>query len=458
MLCQFLAWVIQREYDGIFMLWIGGGVKQPPSAPPPCSWGFSRGRFLTPVVGHLQEIDLTDPRMRDHAVYARLREEAPVARVHIGGGIRGWLVTRYDDTVVVLKDERFANDRRNAQVGGLPLMERAIRWSFGPLVRHLLGRDRPDHTRLRGLVQKAFTTAAVEAMRPRIESLTIELLDRVAATGQFDLVRDYALPLPITVIAEMFGVPPDERDRFHRWARALVDISGLDLFTLLRTAPRMIAYVRYLRLLIRRRREHAGTDLISALVAAEEAGDKLSEGELLAMIYLLLVAGYETTVNLIANGTLALLENPEQLRRLRSEPALVESAIEELARYYSPIETSTVRMARCDLDLQGVTVRRGAVVVASLASANRDPRQFPNPDALDLGRSPNRHLAFGQGIHYCLGAPLGRLESQIAFRTLLARFPELHLAVPHEQLRWRNSLILRGLESLPVSRNAGAHA
>lgn len=408
-------------------------------------------------MGSLQEIDLTDPRMRDYAVYARLREEAPVSRVHIGGGIRGWLVTRYDDAVVVLKDERFANDRRNARVGGMALMERAIRWGFGPLTRHLLGRDKPDHTRLRGLVQKAFTTASVEAMRPRIESLTAELLDRAAASPEFDLVRDYALPLPITIIAEMFGVPPEEREKFHRWARALVDISGLDLVTLLRAAPRLIAYVRYLRFLIRCRREHAGTDLISALVAAEEAGDKLSEGELLAMIYLLLVAGYETTVNLIANGTLALLENPEQLRRLRSEPALLESAVEELARYYSPIETSTIRMARCALQLQDVAVRRGDVVVASLASANRDPRQFPNPDILDLGRNPNRHLAFGQGIHYCLGAPLGRLESQIAFRTLLARFPELHLAVRHEQLRWRNSLILRGLESLPVASSVVGH-
>jgi cytochrome P450 PksS len=190
--------------------------------------------------------------------------------------------------------------------------------------------------------------------------------------------------------------------------------------------------------------------MISALVVAEEAGDKLNEGELLAMIYLLLVAGYETTVNLISSGTLALLENPEQMQRLRAEPQRMELAVEEMARYYSPIESSVPRMARCELELRGVTVARGEPMFVSFASANRDPRQFPQPDRFDIAREPNRHLGYGQGIHYCLGAPLARLESQIAIRTLLARYPELKLAAPQKQLRWRNSLILRGLESLPV--------
>ena len=388
--------------------------------------------------------------MRDYTLYARLREESPIARASIGGGVSGWLVTRYDDVLAVLKDERFANDRNNAPAHSTPPMERLVRWSFGSLLSHLLARDNPDHARLRGLVQKAFTTDAVEALRPRIEALTAELLERAVARGDLDIVRDYALPLPITIIAEMFGVPPEERDKFHRWAKALVDVTGFGPVAMLRSAPSLIAYARYLRLLIRRRRDHPGADMISALVAAEEAGDKLSEGELLAMIYLLLVAGYETTVNLISSGVLALLENPEQMQQLRSQPALMETAVEEAARYYSPIEHGVPRMARCDLKLREVSVRRGEPVFVSFASANRDPRQFPEPDVFDIARSPNRHLGFGQGMHYCLGAPLARLESQIALRALLARFPELRLAGPRDQLRWRNSLILRGLESLPV--------
>lgn len=401
-------------------------------------------------MAHSAEIDLTDPRSRDYALYARLREENPIARANIGGGVHGWLITRYDDAVAVLKDERFANDRSNAPAARMPFMERVIRWSFGPLLTHVLARDNPDHARLRGLVQKAFTTNAVEAMRPRIEALTAGLLDQAARRPSLDVVRDYALPLPITIIAEMFGVPPEERDRFHRWARALVDVSGFSLAAMLRSAPSLVAYVRYLRLLIRRRREQPGNDMISALVVAEEAGDTLSEGELLAMIYLLLVAGYETTVNLISSGTLALLENPEQMRRLRAEPQRMASAVEEMARYYSPIESAVPRMARCELELRGVKVARGEPVFVSFASANRDPRQFPQPDLFDIAREPNRHLGYGQGIHYCLGAPLARLESQIAIRTLLARYPELKLSVPRQQLRWRKSLILRGLESLPV--------
>ena len=396
--------------------------------------------------------------MRDYALYARLREEQPIARATIGGGVRGWLVTRYDDAVAVLKDERFANDRNNAPAPSLPLMERVVRRSFGPLMTHLLARDNPDHARLRGLVQKAFTVNAVEAMRPRVEALTAELLGKAVARGGLDIVRDYALPLPITIIAEMFGVPPEERERFHRWARALVDVSGFSPWAMLKSAPSLLAYVRYLRLLIRRRRELPGADMISALVAAEEAGDKLSEGELLAMIYLLLVAGYETTVNLISSGTLALLENPEQLLRLRVDPALMEPAVEEMARYYSPIEHSVPRMARCDLQLREVLVRRGEPMFVNFASANRDARQFPEPDVFDIARSPNRHLGFGQGMHYCLGAPLARLESQVAFRTLLERLPELRLAVPRDRLRWRNSLILRGLESLPVAAGATPRA
>jgi cytochrome P450 PksS len=385
--------------------------------------------------------------------YARLRAEAPVHRVDLPTRETVWLVSRYDDVVTVLKDPRLIKSRSSALT---PEQEASQVWTrklfkakcLRPLQLSMLHADPPDHTRLRALVSQAFTPRLVEQMRGRVQRLTDELLDAAAGRGRVDLIGDYALPLPTTVIAEMLGVPAADRHRFHRWSQALLVSST---WGLLKAIPNALALLRYLRKIIRERRAEPRDDLVSALAMAEEAGDSLSEGELVAMVALLLIAGHETTVNLIGNGTLALLEHPDQLDRLRAEPALIKPAVEELLRYGSPVEVATERYAREDVTLAGVTIRRGEMVGAVLASANRDERQFPDPDKLDITREPNRHLAFGLGAHFCLGAALARLEGQVALGTLLRRAPGLRLAVPAAALRWRPGLVLRGLEALPVT-------
>jgi cytochrome P450 PksS len=287
-------------------------------------------------------------------------------------------------------------------------------------------------------------------MRDRIQALTDELLTAVQARGRMDLIREYALPLPTTIIAEMLGVPVADRHKFQRWSKALVD-AGASFWAMLWAIPNVWFFLRYLRKLIRARRAAPRNDLLTALVQAEEAGKQLSEDELLAMIVLLLVAGHETTVNLIGNGTLALLQHPDQLEKLHDDPSLIRPAIEELLRYGSPVETATERFARQDVTLAGVTIPSGGLVFAAIASANRDERYFPNPDALDITREPNKHLSFGLGAHFCLGAALARLEGQIAINTLLRRAWPLRLAVAPERLRWRRGLVLRGLQALPVT-------
>jgi cytochrome P450 len=313
----------------------------------------------------------------------------------------------------------------------------------------MLDVDPPDHTRLRALVSKAFTPRLIEQLRPRIESLTNGLVDNVEHAGCMDLIRDFALPLPATVIAEMLGVPAADRHRFHGWSNALIQAAST--WGMVRAIPNALAFTRYIRRIVERRKRDPQDDLISALVQAEEAGDRLSGDELVAMVFLLLVAGHETTVNLIGNAALALLKHPEQLEKLRSDPALLPSAIEELLRYSSPVELATERYAREDAMIAGVPIPRGEVVFAVIASANRDERQFTAPDTLDLAREPNKHLSFGLGPHYCLGAPLARLEGQIAISTLFSRLPNLRLATSRDSLRWRAGLILRGLQSLPLS-------
>src|SRR5215216_7723323 len=313
----------------------------------------------------------------------------------------------------------------------------------------MLDLDEPDHRRLRTLVSKAFTPRLIERVRGRVETICQELLGAMERKVRAELVRDYALPLPATVIAELLGVPARDHRKFHRWSNRIVSISsGRDVW---RALPAAIAFVRYLRKMSERRRASPEYDLISALVQAEEEGDKLSQDELLAMSFLLLVAGHETTVNLIASGTLAFLENPEQLEELKADPQLIKSAVEELLRYTSPVEIATERYARQDLEVCGTTVPRGELVLAVLGSANRDEQHFEDPDTLDLARDPNRHLAFGRGgVHHCLGAPLARMEGQIAISTLLKRFPTLHLDVDPASLHWRRGLFLRGLQKSPL--------
>jgi len=397
------------------------------------------------------EVDLASPEFKadPYPFFACLRETAPVCRVILPGRQTAWLITRYDDVAAALKDGRFAKDPNNALTPDQAARQPWVPKMFRPLTRNMLDLDLPDHTRLRGLVQKAFTPRLVERMRERVASLTGELLDAALRRGRFDLIRDYALPIPTTIISEMLGVPAGDRHRFHRWSEVIVATSPSGP-GMAKAIPSVFFFLRYIRRLVRARRAEPRDDLVSALAKAEEAGDQLSEDELLAMIFLLLVAGHETTVNLIGNGALALMRHPGQMERLRGDPSLVKTAVEELLRYESPLATATERFAREDIPIGSVVIPRGELVYAVLASANRDPRQFPEADTLDVAREPNRHLAFGLGIHYCLGAPLARLEGEIAIPALLRRAPGLRLAVPPERLGWRRGLVLRGLESLPV--------
>jgi len=380
--------------------------------------------------------------------YARLRTENPVCCVKLSVLPRireAWLVTRYDDVVSVLKDPRFAKDRAQSRVQ--PWFPPFVR----PLEHNMLDQDEPDHGRLRAAVYKAFTPNMVEGLRERIQAITDQLLDAAIAQGKdsMDLVRDFALPLPLTVIGELLGIPDQDREKFHSWSKAA--IRPLSVINVVRTLPVMWAFVRYFRKLFPRLKTTPREGILSALVNVGDASDRLSGDELLGMAMILVIAGHETTVNLIASGTLALLESPEQLDLLRQTPSLMGPAVEELLRFTSPVEMATTRFAREDITVNGTTIPRGALVMVVLASANRDEKQFDRADELNLRRQNNRHVAFGLGPHFCLGAPLARVEAQIAINTLLRRMPNLKLACPVKTLRWRATPVLRGLESLPVS-------
>jgi cytochrome P450 len=380
---------------------------------------------------------------------AGLRTSQPVYPTALPDKTPIWLIARYEDVTALLKDERFVKNRRNAMTSE---QLRKLPWvppTFRPLERNMLDLDPPDHTRLRALVHKAFTPNLVGQMRDRMQTLADELLHAVARKGEMDLINDYALPLPMTIITEILGVPTSDRDKFHKWSKAVVSLTSPK--ATVRVIPNVWMFIRYLRRFFRERRRDPRDDLASALIQAEEAGDKLSEDELLAMVFLLLIAGHETTVNLIGNGMLALLEHPDQMDKLRRDPSMIKPAIEELLRYTCPVFMSTERYAREDLDLQGVTIPRGGMTLGVIGSANRDEAVFENADALDITREPNKHLSFGQGIHFCVGAPLARLEGQIAISTLLRRMPDLRLNVATDSLRWRPSIFLRGLESLPTA-------
>lgn len=382
-------------------------------------------------------------------LYARLRESAPVHRLHTVGAQSFWLVSRHDDVLQTLKHPSLSKDVMGTlSQNGTTQLPWFIRF-FEPLTQMMLSRDPPDHTRLRALVHKAFTPRLIEQLRSRVQSLSDELLDVGARKGRMDLVEGFAFQLPVTIIAEMLGVPARDHKKFQRWSNRLT--SSTSPQDILLSIPSVVMFARYLRQLIEKRRATPGQDLLSALIQTEEAGERLTREELVSMVFLLLVAGHETTVNLISGGTLALLQNPEQLERLRKDPELIGPAVEELLRYVSPVEVATDRIAREDFELRGVHIRKGDMVYAGLAAANRDPLQFKDPDVLDLGRDPNRHVSFGMGIHYCLGAPLARLEGQIALRTLVDRFPRLRLARPDKALPWRTGLLIRGPKQLPVA-------
>jgi cytochrome P450 len=398
----------------------------------------------------VQQVNILSPEFKANPfpLLARLRAEQPLCRITLPDKTPVWLVTRYEDVKTLLTDERFAKSRYNALT---PEQLRKQPWvppMFRPLESTMVDLDPPDHTRLRQFVYKAFTPRLIEQMRERVQTLANELLDAVTRKAEMDLIREYALPLPMTIITEILGVPTQDRDKFHKWSKVIVAVDQFNANW--RVIPAIWMFNRYLRRFFKVRRADLRDDLVSALIQGEEAGDRLSEDELLAMVFLLLVAGHETTVNLIASGTLELLRHHDQMEKLRRDPTLIKSAVEELLRYTAPVFNSTERYAREDVTIQGVTISRGEMTLGVIGSANRDETVFENPDILDIEREPNKHLSFGHGIHYCLGAALARLEAQIAISTLLERMPKLQLKGPPESLRWRRSLILRGLAALPV--------
>lgn len=399
----------------------------------------------------LSEVNIISPEFKANPFdfYAQLRQESPVFKTHIGK-LPVYLVTRYDDVRDTLMNERFAKDIRNiSDAQSAHYME----WMPGfikAMQNNMLDMDNPDHSRLRNLVHKAFTPRRIAEMQTRIEQLANEYLDKALLKGHIDLVADYALPIPATVIAEILGIPSKDMDKFHGWSKRLIGANAGSTWSMLQVLPAMWQFARYLKAQIKHRQENPADDLITALLEAEAEGEQLSSDEVVAMVILLLIAGHETTVNLIASGTLALLQHPEQMNLLKEQPDLMKSAVEELLRFTVPVETGTERYAREDITLHGMTIPRGSLTLAAIASANRDETVFENPNTLDITRSPNRHLSFGHGIHYCLGAPLARMEGSIALNTLLKRAPNLQLAVDSDTLKWRGAMVLRGLESLPV--------
>jgi len=386
------------------------------------------------VVEHLGAEYFQDP----YSVHARLRAQRPVARVIMPGGTPAWLVTGYAEARAALTDPRLLKLPR----GWRPEPNSIL----AAIELHMLNSDPPDHERLRKLVNKAFTARRVEQLRPRIAAIAAELLDDMSTRDEVDLLTSFAFPLPITVICELLGVPVADRDEFRAWSATIVSNTiSPDVFQAHATA--MTSYFR--KMLAARRRAPAD-DLLSALVAARDDEDRLTEDELLSMAFLLLVAGHETTVNLIGSGMLALLLNPGELDRLRADPSLLGTAVEELLRYVNPVNNATFRFAGEPLEIGGQQISPDEVVLVSLSGANRDPSRYADPDRLDLSRDSAGNLAFGHGIHYCLGAPLARLEAEIAFGGLLERFGSMTLAVPADSLRWRPSTLIHGLEALPV--------
>ncbi|WP_435059620.1 cytochrome P450 family protein [Streptomyces sp. bgisy060] len=394
-----------------------------------------------------------------YPAYAWLRKHAPVHRTTLPSGVEAWLVTRYADARQALADQRLSKNPAHHDESphakgktGIPGERKA------ELMTHLLNIDPPDHTRLRRLVSKAFTPRRVAEFAPRVQELTDRLMDRFVEKGSADLIHEFAFPLPIYAICDLLGVPREDQDDFRDWAGMMIRHGGGPRGGVARSVKKMRGYLAEL---IHRKREEPGDDLISGLIRASDHGEHLTENEAAAMAFILLFAGFETTVNLIGNGVYQLLCHPEQRERLQvslaaGETGLLETGVEELLRYDGPVEMATWRYATRALTIGGQEIPAGDPVLVVLAAADRDPERFDGPDVLDLARRDNQHLGYGHGIHYCLGAPLARLEGQAALSTLLTRLPDLRLAVDPTELRWRGGLIMRGLRTLPVEFSPSA--
>ncbi|MDE0079073.1 MAG: cytochrome P450 [Caldilineaceae bacterium] len=398
-------------------------------------------RLVTPAAKHVLltwerlesgiSFDLTSRKVRadPYEVYERLRSENPIHRMRL---INAWALTGYDDALAILQDHRRFSSGEN-------------KLEYAPY-RTMLDLDPPDHTRLRSLVSKAFTPRAVAALGPRIQEIVDELLDELAGRDSFDLIGDFAFPLPVIVIAEMLGIPAEDRDKFNVWSNDIAlavepILSGEEIVRVERASDEIIEYFEGI---IEQRRMDPRDDMLSALLAAEEEGDRLSHDELLGTLMLLLVAGNETTRSLIGNGMLALLKNPEQLQRLRDSPDLLDTSIDEMLRYDSPVQF-IIRVVMEDVEFKGKQFRAGQKVIILVGAANRDPTVFADPGALDICREEKSHISFGRGIHYCLGSPLALLEARVAFANLVERFSSIELV---EEPEFRDQIVLRGVESL----------
>ena len=373
-----------------------------------------------------------------YPVYEKLRKDTPLFKVMFPQGEFGWMITRYEDAVQILKDSRFSKD----------MVKRYGSDGQSIFSSNMLFSDPPDHRRLRGLVQKAFTPKLVADMRSHIQSIADDLLDNLPSQEKMNLIDEFAFPLPIIVISEILGVPLEDRDKFRMWSNTVINATTAEDRELFQQHEQ--EFTDYLMASFAKVRQEPGDDLISQLVAAEESGEQLTERELLGVVSLLIIAGHETTVNLIGNGILALLEHPEQRDLLIQQPELIHQAIEEMLRYNGPVEFSTSRWASEDMEFRGQQIAKGELVVVALDSANRDEEQFKDPDVFDITREKSAHLAFGKGIHLCLGAPLARLEGEIAISTLLNRFPNMRLQNDVDTLEWRPGMVVRGVKEIPV--------
>jgi cytochrome P450 len=403
------------------------------------------------MAGRVQKIDFASQAFaRDpFPTYARLREAGPVFQTRLPFLGTTWVATTHQAASEVLKDdETFVMEARKA---GKTLLSAILRW-LPRILRvfsdNMLAHDNPDHRRLRRLVEQAFSRHSVESMRGRIGVLCDGLLAGLAGRGTVDLLEGWARPLPVAVICELLGLPEEDRPKFTRWVQAL--FRSVSLLGMLLALPGLFSLLKYIRRHFEQCRRRPRPGLMTALVQAEQDGDKLSEDELLAMAFLLLIAGFETTVHLLSGGTLALLKAPGQKERLLSDWSLLPTAVEELLRFVSPIQMSEVRHVIRDQEFHGQPLRRGDAIVAWLGAANADPARFPGPEKLDLSRSPNPHVSFGSGIHFCLGAQLARVEAQVGFERLFTRYPKMALAVDDSELKHSGNMLLRGPVALPV--------
>lgn len=390
----------------------------------------------------IQDVDLMGQahKRNPFPYFAQLRAEAPVFRTQIMGVGDVWLVTRYDDVVAVLRDKRLAKDPRNA---GRKVREPDV-WEIGIMSHNLLRFDDPAHTRLRTIAAKAFKQCGIAHLRDSVKRFTGEHLDAMASGQRAELVHDFASPIPLLVISELMGIPPEDHSRMPRWMEEATSPSGPPDMSVLSE------FLRYLERLAVERQNAPKDDLLSALAQAEHDGSVLTTDELVATATAILIAGHETAVNLLGSGALTLMQSPEQRDRLLQNPDLAAPAVEELLRFSAPVESATERFAMEEIEMHGEIIPRGGVVLAVLASANRDADKFEDPDRLDIARDPNPHLAFGFGGHFCLGAPLAQMQAEIAIPGLFRRFPEIEPAVQQQRLRWKEMPILRGLETLPV--------